>query len=151
MQRSIVGDMVWYVVLEKLTIHISDTMTSVFDDGNNLRNYTRGIKELQVTGSSALAGLLGSGFARQLNTLRRILADMHLDKPQSYSFYRSGKQRKLLKLLNQPTFGKDERFTDADDEKFRSMIRFLQLDSSSTLGWTGGDDSEVAGCQSSGC
>lgn len=103
---SIVGDMVWYVNLleKKLTIHISDAMTSVFfDDGNNLATTPRGIKELQVYRKQCLGWTAWfTGFARQLNTFRRILADMHLDKPQSYSVYRSGKQREVIEI-SQPT------------------------------------------------
>ncbi|MDF7807629.1 glycosyltransferase [Pontiellaceae bacterium B12219] len=103
---SIVGDMVWYVNLleKKLNIRVSSALTSVFfDDGNNLATTSRGVEELKVYRKQCLGWTARfSGFARQFNTFRRILADIRIEKPRKYAIYRSDSGREVL-TIDKPT------------------------------------------------
>lgn len=103
---SIVGDMVWYVHLleKKPKIRISTTITSIFaDDGKNLATTSRGISELEEYKLQCLGWTARfAGLARQINTLRRIIADTILEKPKEYSIYRSGEVRERI-AISKPT------------------------------------------------
>lgn len=103
---GVIGDMVWYVDLikSKLNIHVSTAITSVFfDDGNNLAMTPKGITELNTYRKQCLGRTARfTSLARQLNTFRRILADMHLEKPREYKVYRNDSNRELL-TVDHPT------------------------------------------------
>jgi hypothetical protein len=105
-QWSIVGDMVWYVDMlnSNMQIHISSAISSVFfDDGNNLATTPKGVEELglyrkQCLGWSARL----TNRVRQFNTLRRILADLRLQKPTEYWVFKHGRERERH-TIDRPT------------------------------------------------
>ena len=103
---SIVGDMVWYVNLleSKRKIYISSAITTVFfDDGNNLAMTPKGIAELNLYRKQCLGWTVKlTNMARQLNTFRRILADLRLKKPKLYSVFNNSAEREVY-LIDRPT------------------------------------------------
>jgi len=99
---SVVGDLVWYTNLlsKGLTISLSTDITSVCcDAGDNLALSARGREELQHYRTQILGKRAWlSGPVKKLNTIRRILADMPLKKPQEYAIYQGGEQREIFSI-----------------------------------------------------
>lgn len=92
----------WYVDLLKsgLKFAVSPAVTSVFfDHGNNLAMTPTGIDELALYHKQCLGWTARfTSIARQINTLRRIVADLWQESPREYEIYRNGSSREFVKI-----------------------------------------------------